>query len=400
MSIHAKISREASEALEIQKRNSTISSIIAALLFCALLTIILAVFFLESVNKKTPEIISYAVGVTESEELEDPKIKNEVRRLPSAPSSSMSKVIASAISSQVSIPVPEFDSPELILDFGSSDDFGDANGFGGDGGSGDGSAGSSTGFGYTSKTTGTIRGELYDFKQNRDASPNKRYTPSELGGQSKDFFAVIRKLQRVRLQGSALKGYYRAPKPLYARYIAIPKANASAAPEHFDVANEVKPSSWLVLYKGKVKAPKSGRFRFVGVADDAMMITLDRKWRLNAQFYPDEVKIARANSRDAPTFYSPYHSDIRLDYGSWFDVREGQILDINIAISENPGGHMYFILMLEEKGATYRKASNGRNILPPFTMGELSKEDKDFFRSFPSWQWETEEVPVFEALGD
>ena len=69
-----------------------------------------------------------------------PENNNEVKKKPSSPSSSLSKVIATTTPSATSISVPDQLVNEPSLDFGDGDDFGDGwgdgNGGGGAGGSG------------------------------------------------------------------------------------------------------------------------------------------------------------------------------------------------------------------------------------------------------------------------
>ncbi|MFT5906259.1 MAG: hypothetical protein ACI9E1_001866, partial [Cryomorphaceae bacterium] len=60
MSLHAQLSPEAQAKLDAQKRNSTISSIIIALLICALLVAILFYIALSPLFKNTEEMVTYS----------------------------------------------------------------------------------------------------------------------------------------------------------------------------------------------------------------------------------------------------------------------------------------------------------------------------------------------------
>ena len=132
MSLHAQLSPEAQERLHAQRRNSTISSILISILVIVLIGLILAFIFLPSLFLESPPIVTYNAGIPEDEQLEKKEINNQIKRQPSAPSSSMAKVIASTTPSPTAIPVPEIDVPNPSTDFGSGDDFGD--GWGGTGG--------------------------------------------------------------------------------------------------------------------------------------------------------------------------------------------------------------------------------------------------------------------------
>jgi hypothetical protein len=143
MSLHAQLSPEAQAKLDAQKRNSTISSIIIALLICALLVAILFYIALSPLFKNTEEMVTYSSGSESDEKMVKPEMNNEVEKKPSAPSSNMAKVIAANTPSATAVPVPDQVVTEPSLDFGDGDDFGDGWGSG----SGAGAGGGGTGFG-------------------------------------------------------------------------------------------------------------------------------------------------------------------------------------------------------------------------------------------------------------
>ncbi|MGJ8672554.1 hypothetical protein [Rubritalea sp.] len=131
MSIHAQISEEAKVALVAQKRVSSISSIVIAILSCFLLGLILFVIAMTVEVKNPPQIVSYNPSVEETQTIEKPEVTNEVVKPPSAPSMSMARVIASTSSSSISVPNPVSDVSVPSLDFSAGDDFGE--GFDGSG---------------------------------------------------------------------------------------------------------------------------------------------------------------------------------------------------------------------------------------------------------------------------
>ncbi len=140
MSLHAQLSPEALARLHAQRRNSTISSLVIAFLVIVLIGLIFGFVLLPNLIKETPTIVTYQASLTEDNKIEEKKMNNQVQRKPSAPSSSMAKVIASNTASPTAVPVPEVDVPEPSTDFGDGDDFGDGWGSGGDGGGGGGFA--------------------------------------------------------------------------------------------------------------------------------------------------------------------------------------------------------------------------------------------------------------------
>ena len=125
MSLHVQLSPEAQERLRIQQRNSTITSIIISLLSVMLIGILLLWILLPTVENFTPEIVSYQSNTEEKQETRKRQMTRAVERKPSAPSSSMARVIAANTQSNVAVPVPKVDIPDPSTDFGDGEDFGD-----------------------------------------------------------------------------------------------------------------------------------------------------------------------------------------------------------------------------------------------------------------------------------
>jgi len=125
MSVHARITPEVAAVLAAQKRSSIISALVISVLGMFLVYLILFLIALTIEIKSPPEIISYAAEVEDSEDIEKPETISQVERRPSAPSSSMAKVIASNTASPTAAPVPDMEVTEPSLDFGNGDDFGD-----------------------------------------------------------------------------------------------------------------------------------------------------------------------------------------------------------------------------------------------------------------------------------
>ena len=390
MSLHVQLSPEALARLKAQQRNSTITSIIISILVVLLICIVLLFLLLPRVENFTPEIVSYQGNIEEEQKVEKREINRSIQREPSAPSSSLAKVIAANTTSQIAIPVTESYVDTPSLDFGDGDDFGIGDGFG-SGGEGEGNGG---GFGSTTKLLGTIKGRLYDFKQN----PKGKSTSYDVK-KREDFTSAVKRLHQRKYSQSILDRYYGAKQPLYIRYIAIPNSNADEGPRFFKAEKEIKPSGWIAHYDGKVVAPKDGTFRFVGAADDYLSVIIDNNFKLIAA-WPDiqkTVSVRGANSKEQPTDKpGPFRDSVPVTHGEWFTVKKGQVMDIAITVGERPGGHVGFLLLIEEQGVKYRKTSR-QTILPPFAMGELTDDDLKNLKKFDGWRIETKNVPIFQA---
>jgi len=135
MSLHAQLSPEALERLRAQRRNSTITSVIISILMVLLIGIVLLWILLPPTEVFTPEIVSYQTGADDVEKVEKRNMSRSVERKPSAPSSSMAKVIVGNTLANVAIPVPDFDVPNPSANIGDGEGTGDGWGDG-DGDSG------------------------------------------------------------------------------------------------------------------------------------------------------------------------------------------------------------------------------------------------------------------------
>ena len=162
----------------------------------------------------------------------------------------------------------------------------------------------------------------------------------------------------------------------------------------------------MVHYKGKVKAPRAGRFRFVGVGDDYLSVGVKSRPHLMAPWHNiRQLIVTKSTNSDLDVKRpGPLGADkaerLRnsLMLGKWFSVRKGEEFDVDIAFGEIPGGNMGYVLMIEEKGVEYKKDANGSPILPPFTVGELHEDDIKKLKSYPNWQFELDDVPVFSPV--
>ncbi|MES2981170.1 MAG: prenyltransferase/squalene oxidase repeat-containing protein [Verrucomicrobiota bacterium] len=137
--LHVQLSPEALENLRRQKRNSTVSSILVSVLVVAVIFLVMGIFMLDLAIKETPTIVTYESSTEVEDTMETKKVSTQVSKKPSAPSSSMTKVIAASSSnSAVSIPVPDVVVTTPSMDFGDGADFGGGWGSAGDFGDGGG----------------------------------------------------------------------------------------------------------------------------------------------------------------------------------------------------------------------------------------------------------------------
>lgn len=159
MPIHA--TRAETELLVcLQRRRSSVASMVIGLLAVAVLLLLLALILLAPLLQESPTIVTYSSAAVAEEQPEAERKLSQRHSTPSAPSSAMSRVIAAATASPTAIPVPEVEVETVTDAFGMGDDFGD--GWGGDGG--DGTGGGDATF-FQQKTRAKTVAYVIDFSQ-------------------------------------------------------------------------------------------------------------------------------------------------------------------------------------------------------------------------------------------
>jgi hypothetical protein len=127
-------------------------------------------------------------------------------------------------------------------------------------------------FGFReAKGGGALVGKFYDLKQLKDGKPSKL---DQDHGYSDELYNFVTK---SAWNTSVLEKYFVGPNPLFTTQIYIPKINADQGPLAFGLGGRVQPKMWVVHYKGNVVPTESGTFRFVGMADDVLVVRFNGK---------------------------------------------------------------------------------------------------------------------------
>ena len=236
---------------------------------------------------------------------------------------------------------------------------GTGNGAGnGAGGSGDG-GGTAPFFGFKAAPgKGALVGTFYDLKQTRNRKPS-----------SGDYTTVVNDFIKGGWNSGALSEFYKARQKMYATQFFIPQMQASEAPKAFEVEKEVQPAGWIIHYQGKVSPPKDGKYRFVSVADDVIIV------RIGNKVVSDGSRQATPPMSDwvpkeflgqygiQPGSGSDYYA-----FGDWIDLKASESYNMEVLLGEKPGGFFLVFLMVEREGDSYRKRSDGCPILPLFRL--------------------------------
>ena len=165
--------------------------------------------------------------------------------------------------------------------------------------------------------------------------------------------------------------YFKAPTTLYNTRIFIVNEtgqalNASLATDAFAEERTGKEPfnapGWLCYYEGSFRVPEDGEYRFVGMADDAMLVGVDRKTVLYA-YWPGEgfgpaVKYREGwepqnhcgeDGTDGKNLPSPGLRS-SLYKGHWLKLKANRNYYIQIAFGEATGGLAGACLGIQKKG--------------------------------------------------
>ncbi len=216
-------------------------------------------------------------------------------------------------------------------------------------------------------------GTFYDLKQTRAGKPTN-VSPDE-------YHTIFRKFVREHWRVSVLGEYFHAPQKLYTPQIFIPNMPADEGPKAFDLADKVQPSRWLVHYKARVAPPADGTYHFVGGGDDVLVVRFNGKTVLDRCWYQQDEEWKTARNYD----YGYTGIPNGFARGDALRLKAGQFYDMEVLIGEQPGGLVFFSLLLEEEGVDYNRDARGNPILPVFRLAGGPLPEPQEGQTFPPY---------------
>lgn len=233
-------------------------------------------------------------------------------------------------------------------------------------------------FGSRERVTPALVGIFYDFKQNQKREPIKNA--------SKNYRQIIDDFLTNGINEQDLSDFFRAGLPLYATQINMPAMDANKAPEAFGVEKFVKPSLWIVHYKGQIAPPEDGIYRFIGASDDVLTIAINGKVVLVANHPGTKwTRLGWKEPADKGPFRLPSMAQGAY-YGDWLNLKAAQPVDIDIIVGERPGGTFKAQVLYQKKGVEYQRDNADRPIFPLFQVAAQLLESQNFLTNLPSWR--------------
>ncbi len=227
--------------------------------------------------------------------------------------------------------------------------------------------------------------------------------------------------------------YFSPPIRLMNSCLYIPPILATEAPKAFHCEDEVNPCTWIAIYGGRVVAPETGTFRFVGAGDDVLTVRFNGEIVLDYGFAfitlgaTNDDNIKKAITKHDYSGVNPevakrmkasslWKEKLEIRFpenqfghgvcaGKTFRVEKGKTYDIDILISEIPGGHFNAVLFIEkvDPKPQYELDARGCPILPLFwTTKAIPKTGKGipYDRNGPVWRVRTGKASRKTAVED
>lgn len=226
----------------------------------------------------------------------------------------------------------------------------------------------------------SFMGTFWDLKRTKDGkdSPFGAKNPYA----SPEVLALESRFYTKFWDVSLFSAYYRAKQKLYSTCFYMPNCLDKEACHAYDPDGKMglKETRWVALYRARVRAPESGRFRFVGAADSVMAVRFNgenvlacglhdlntatmNRWVPDT--YPDATK-----GRELVAYKScEVWNDMMGGFvaGSSFSVKGGEWYDMQVLISEIGGRGFGFCLLIENLDEDNKKTTkDGKPLLQLF----------------------------------
>lgn len=122
---------------------------------------------------------------------------------------------------------------------------------------------------------------------------------------------------------------------------------------------------WMVWYQGQVKAPKPGRYRFWGYADNYLLVAINGKPVLNGCRFDTALREELAVKSERHPSFPCFNSKAGIASGEWIELGDEPV-QIDILFGEMGNRYTSGILMVEREGDEYPHTYWGQPQWPLF----------------------------------
>jgi hypothetical protein len=166
----------------------------------------------------------------------------------------------------------------------------------------------------------------------------------------------------------------------------------------------VQPACWLAVYEGEVSPPLDGTYRFVGAADDKLVVRFNGKVVLDAGGWQQEQYNTGHYLYDWKTANKFYTGCKGHAVGQPMTLKAGQWYKMQVLIGEQPGGQLYFSLFVQDdaKLSSYKRDGKGQPLLPLWrTSADLPKDSNmnpAYEKNGPVWRVQSKSDSPFDFV--
>lgn len=349
MAMHVESPPSVEEELKLLKKRNTISAVSVSAGSCLLLALLLWMVKILVEAPQQAEFEGYVPPPDPPSELQRPSM-NPAPRPSGGNPDVMTNVIVSVDTGPMVMPdieIPPIEDTGMGMSETAGTGLGD--------GEGDG-VGSGIGMGGTGGGGSSFCGSFYDLKQTKSAAPSpyKEHTQANCEG-------VLKEISHFYNSGwpkGYFDKYFKSPTNLYVACFYMLHSLDKEAPYAYKVQDKVEQSRWLAVYSGRVKAPKSGKFRFVGIGDSVLAVRFNGKNVLACGFHTLEDNVWNGNNRptyrQGKDFYAYEGCDAwnnlfgGFQAGTPFTVEKDQWYEMDVLVSEIGGGAFGFCLLIDD----------------------------------------------------
>jgi len=124
-------------------------------------------------------------------------------------------------------------------------------------------------------------------------------------------------------------------------------------------------SGWIAWHQGNLQPPRSGRYRFVGYADNHLLVSINGTLAFEGGRYDSAFRESEIVERDNFPAWPCLNSRAGFAAGPWFEVGTDPV-KLDLLFGESLGNLTYGLLLIEREGETYEETSWGQPKWPLF----------------------------------
>ena len=131
--------------------------------------------------------------------------------------------------------------------------------------------------------------------------------------------------------------------------------------------------SWMMWYQGKVKAPKPGRYRFWGYADNYLLVAINGKPVFNGSRFDTALREELAVKSQRHPAFPCFNAKAGIASGEWIELGDEPV-QIDILFGEMGNRYTSGILQIERDGDQYPHSYWGQPQWPLFLTQKPSEQ--------------------------